>query len=241
MALELTGSSELAGIRAPERHLGALSYLVIPLLKWGVMSTFEASDHIKVSRPLYAHHGIYVNDSRVIDFSGGHNICEKPKALVRSRTLKEFEGKHGTAEKVEHPGKFLGGLGFWPGPEWEYPSEEVVRRAETLCRVASTQGAYRLSGSNCEHIANWCKWGAHESKQVRYVHAGHAALSLALLVVLSRGPRRWRPALMVVVITSTIVTIYMQYEAWTTPTRWRPIIAEAEALLREPDYKTNEE
>ncbi len=205
-----------------------------------VRSTLEAGDHI-VKRPRYTHHGIFVNDSRVIDFSGGRNILEKPKALVQARTLKEFEGKRGTAEKVEHPGRFLGGLGFWPGPEWEYPPEEVVRRVEALCQVAATHGAYRLSGSNCEHIANWCKSGAHESKQVRYVHAGHAVINFALLVALSRGPSKCRQALMVVVLASAVVTMYMQYEAWTTPRRWRPIIAEVEVLLRESERQANKE
>ena len=200
-----------------------------------VMSTFDAGDHIKVKRLLYTHHGIYVNDCRVIDFSGGRNILEKPRALVQARTLKEFEGKRAKAEKVAPTEKFLRGLGFWPPPEWDHPPQEVVQRAKALCQVAATQGAYRLSGSNCEHIANWCKSGAHESKQVRYVHAGHAVISVALLVALSRGPAKWRPALMVVALASTVVTVYMQYDAWTTPRRWRPIIARAEAVLRETE------
>jgi hypothetical protein len=205
------------------------------------MSSFEPGDHIKVKRPLYTHHGIFVTDSRVIDFSGGRNIFEKPKALVQARTLTEFEEKRGRTEKVEYPGKFLGGLGFWPGPEWEYPPEEVVRRAEALCQVAATRGAYRLSGSNCEHMATWCKCGAHESKQVRHVHAAHAVISFGLLVSLSRGPSKWKPALTVVAVASSVVTIYMQYEAWTTPRRWRPIIAEAEAVLRASDREANED
>ena len=204
-------------------------------VKMGVMSTFDAGDHIKVKRLLYTHHGIYVSDCRVIDFSGGRDIFEKPRALVQARTLKEFEGKRGKAEKVPLTERFLGGLGFWPPPEWNHSPEEVVLRAEALCQVAATQGAYRLSGSNCEHVANWCKSGAHESRQVRYVHAGHAVISVALLVALSRGPARWRPALLVVTLASATVTVYMQYDAWTTPRRWRPIIAKAEAVLRDSE------
>lgn len=206
-----------------------------------VMSSFDAGDHIKVKRPLYTHHGIYVNDCRVIDFSGGRNILEKPKALVQARTLKEFEEWRGRAEKVSPGGKFLGGLGFWPPTDWEYPPDEIVQRAEALCQIAATQGAYRLSGSNCEHIANWCKSGAHESKQVRYVHAGHAVISVGLMVAFGRGPAKWRPALIVAALASAVVTIYMQYEAWTTPRRWRPIIARAEAVLRESDQEARED
>jgi len=203
-----------------------------------VVAAFEAGDHLKVKRLLYSHHGIFVNDSRVIDFSGGRSICEKPEALVQARTLNDFVGNRGRAEKVEHPGKFLGGLGFWPGPEWEHPPDEVVRRAEALCQVAATRGAYRLNGSNCEHVANWCKCGAHESKQVRYVHAGHAAFSLCLLAAVSRAPAKWRKTLMVVALVSSVITIFMQYDAWTTPRRWRPIITAAEAVLRESGGKT---
>lgn len=199
-----------------------------------VVSRFNAGDHLKAKRLVYAHHGIYVDDGRVIDFSGGHNVFEKPKALVQARTLEEFEGRRGSATTVQHPGKFLGGLGFWPGPEWVHPPAEVVRRAESLCRVAATRGAYRLSGSNCEHIAMWCKCGAPESRQVRYVHAAHAVLGLALLVAFARGPVTWRRPLTVLIVVSTALTAYMQYEAWTTPRRWRPILAEAEVVLREP-------
>ena len=203
------------------------------------MSTFVAGDHISVKRRLYAHHGIFVDDSRVIDFSGGRNISEKPKALVQPRTLKEFEGKRGVAEKIEHPQKIFGGLGSWP--EREYPPDEVVRRAEALCQIAATKGAYRLSGSNCEHIANWCKCGAPESKQVRHVHAWHAGISFALLLGLAHLSSRWKPVVTGAALASALVTIYMQYEAWTTPRRWRPILAEAESLLRGTDRQASEE
>jgi hypothetical protein len=199
------------------------------------MSTFTAGDHIRVKRFLYAHHGIFVDDSRVIDFSGGRSIWEKPDALVQARTLKEFEGRRDAAEKIQHPQQIFGGLGSWP--EREYPPKEVVRRAEAICRVAATKGAYRLSGSNCEHIANWCKCGAPESKQVRQVHAWHAGISFALLLGIARLPSRWKPMVMRVAVVSALVTIYMQYEAWTTPRRWRPIVAEAELLLRGTDQK----
>jgi hypothetical protein len=48
-------------------------------------------------------------------------------------------------------------------------------------------------------------------------------------------------ALRVVALASAVVTVYMQYEAWTTPRRWRLIIAKAEAVLRESNQETNED
>jgi hypothetical protein len=73
--------------------------------------------------------------------------------------------------------------------------------------------------------------GAHESKQVRYVHAGLVVVSFGLLVALGRSPAKWRPANVIAALASAVVTVYMQYEAWTTPRRWRPIVAKAEAVL----------
>jgi hypothetical protein len=197
----------------------------------------KAGDHIKVRRWLvYTHHGIYVNDARVIDFSGVH-IWEKHGALVRPRPLKDFEREPGKATRVG-TSPFLGGLAFWPGPDWEYSPADVERRAEALCKVAATQGAYHLGASNCEHIANWCKYGAHESQQVRLFHAGHALVSFGLLVALARVPNKWRPALTVAALASAGVTVFMQYAAWATPNRWRPIIAEAETILDEFNGET---
>ena len=193
-----------------------------------VMSTFDAGDHIKVKRPLYTHHGIYVNDCRVIDFSGGRNILEKPKALVqaeRSRNSRESEAGprrssiRGSFSVVSAFGRARVGASARGG-------RATSGGSPPGCRHPGGLPAQRL---NCEHIANWCKSGAHESKQVRYVHAGHTVISFGLLVALSRGPTKWRPALMVVALTSAVVTVYMQYEAWTTPRRWRPIIATVEA------------
>ncbi len=39
---------------------------------------------------------------------------------------------------------------------------------------------------------------------------------------------------------SALVTISMQYEAWKTPSRWRPIIAEAKSALERTHEKPNE-
>jgi Lecithin retinol acyltransferase len=99
--------------------------------------------------PGYTHHGIYVNDRRVIDFSKENRGIFWQKIRVHARTLAEFE-RQGKAKQVGTTEKFLGGLGFWPGPEWAYAPEEIEMRAEALCHVATTRGAYRLSGSNCD-------------------------------------------------------------------------------------------
>ncbi len=54
----------------------------------------------------------------------------------------------GVPDQLDKPGtRFTLTAGSGPREATIYV---VVRRAETLCQVAVTQGAYRLSGSNCE-------------------------------------------------------------------------------------------
>jgi len=50
-------------------------------------STFTPGDHLQVRRKLgYNHHGIYINDDRVIQFGGG--IFDKPHAAIEAVPLK---------------------------------------------------------------------------------------------------------------------------------------------------------
>jgi hypothetical protein len=44
---------------------------------------------------------------------------------------------------------------------------------------------------------------------------------------------------MVAALASVVVTVYMQYEAWTTSRRWRPIIGNADTVLRKVDQEAN--
>jgi len=146
---------------------------------------FVHGDHLRVHRRrLYYHHGIYIDDGRVIEFSGPAGAGSKKNlARIRAVTLAKFEGRN-AAVTVRHPRPFLFGLGF--GLPTALPPDEIVTRAEWLCRHAPA-GRYNLVGSNCEHLANWCVTGWYfESLQVRTWFAVEPTLWLALLF-LSRG------------------------------------------------------
>jgi len=87
---------------------------------------FKRGDHLRVRRPLgYFHHGIFVNDHRVIQF--GRGIADKPGVTIGAVSLSGFE-KTGTAEVVEHGRN--GRFGMWL-PEADAP-DKIVRRAEWL-------------------------------------------------------------------------------------------------------------
>jgi hypothetical protein len=124
----------------------------------------SAGAHLKVGRGkgLYDHHGIYISADRVIDFSG-EGSGDKSQARIRARSYADFCGADFPSE-MQYPQPHLAGLAMPPVPA--LPPEEVIDRAEWLVRQP-TAGRYNLLGSNCEHLAVWCKTGVFESSQVR--------------------------------------------------------------------------
>jgi hypothetical protein len=124
---------------------------------------FVAGDHLRVRHPMgplgYYHHGIYINDDRVIQFGGG--ISDKPRATIEAVPLSRFE-KCGVAQVVPH-----GRRTWWGAPRF-VPTERAVtiRRAERLL-ANHPEGLYNLLGYNCEQAANFCSTNSYESYQVR--------------------------------------------------------------------------
>ncbi len=175
---------------------------------------FKEGDHIRVRRGLYYHHGIYISDDRVIDFSGG-SLCAKYQASVRACTFQEFAGSD-TAEIVCYPKPGLLGLALPPANA--SPRKEIVDRAEWLLRQP-TAGRYNLLGSNCEHVASWCATGYYESLQVRQVFGSTGILALSYLATYKSLPAGLRnPRLIVtmglVLMAGPIIYNVIPYLAW---------------------------
>jgi hypothetical protein len=128
-----------------------------------VAREFAAGDHLRVWRPLgpfgYYHHGVYVDDDRVVQFGG--RIRDKRKATIGAVPLRTFEDG-GTAKLVRHRGRT-----WWAAPRFDPIARDVtVRRAERLVD-ANPEGLYDLFGYNCEQAANFCSTNSYESYQVR--------------------------------------------------------------------------
>lgn len=151
---------------------------------------FDRGTHIRVRRPVwlllrYYHHGIYVNDARVIQFGGG--IGDKRHATLGPVTLAEFE-RGERAEVVQHGGKT-----WWGVPRFPAVSPEVaVRRAERLVEM-QPHGLYDLFGSNCEQAATFCSTDSYESYQVRGFFAVRWFVSWPLLLYVAFRARKDRP------------------------------------------------
>jgi hypothetical protein len=145
---------------------------------------FAAGDHLRVWRPLgpvgYYHHGIYIDDARVVQFGG--RVGDKRHATIGAVSLSTFEDG-GTAKLVRH-----GGRTWWGAPRFDaIPRHVTVRRAERLVE-AHPEGLYDLFGYNCEQAANFCSTNSYESYQVRgYFAVRYVVGVLVTLYVATRN------------------------------------------------------
>ncbi len=150
---------------------------------------FGMGDHLRVWRPLgpvgYHHHGIYIDDDRVVQFGG--SIFDKRHATIGAVPLSMFERRR-TAQVVRH-----GGRTWWGAPRFDaIPRDVTVRRAERLVQ-AHPKGLYDLFGYNCEQAANFCSTNSYESYQVRGYFAARSLIGIPLLLYVAARSRDGRP------------------------------------------------
>jgi NC domain. len=138
--------------------------------------------HLVTARAGYTHHGIYVGNGMVVQYSG----------LTSG-------ARGGSVEEIPLQ-RFARGRPFWisSGRRPSFDAPEIVRRARS--RVGEHR--YDLLTNNCEHFCEWCLHGQQRSYQVerllgrnRYVQqiASRAQVSKmaeTLLMLLNRASAR---------------------------------------------------
>lgn len=114
-------------------------------------------DIIFAHRGLYKHYGVYIGNGTVIHFAGdaSHEISARD-AFVQKTSLKDF--LKGAAVQTD------------PVRKGAFSPKQTVMRA--MQAIGSCKGSYHLCFNNCEHFANWCKYGKRISEQVhQYTNA----------------------------------------------------------------------
>lgn len=106
--------------------------------------------HLKVSRGLYTHHGIYIGDNQVIHYSGFAEAFKK--GSVEQTSLESFLGGVDSFQVVNYPSY-----------QSIYSAEEIAYRAQSCIG----EDKYNLFFNNCEHFACWCVTGKARSEQVQ--------------------------------------------------------------------------
>ena len=115
----------------------------------------EYGDHIRVSRGLYYHHGIYKDDQNVYQFAspiGSEVSPQTAKIIITS--LADFI-KDGELEVRD----------FTDLEKKEKRSPlDIIKFAES--KLGDNMGGYDIVKNNCEHFANLCVFGKAKSEQV---------------------------------------------------------------------------
>ena len=126
----------------------------------------QPGDILSVNRGLYKHYGVYVGNNTVVHFSGGkgHELSAC-RARIRKTSLENFS-RNGEVQVETR------------GTEYYSPRETVMR---ALDAVGSEKGKYALPWNNCEHFANWCRYGKKRSAQVEQFAANVIGITTLVL------------------------------------------------------------
>lgn len=116
------------------------------------MNHLQSGLHLKVSRGIYTHHGIYIGDNQIIHYSGFAEAFKK--GAIEQTSLESFLGGVDDFKVVNYPSH-----------QNIYSPEEIVHRAQSCLG----EDDYNLFFNNCEHFACWCVTGKSRSEQVQEI------------------------------------------------------------------------
>ena len=129
-------------------------------------------DVLSVNRGIYKHYGVYIGNDTVVHFSGGEGFeLSAKRACIRKTSLENFRKN----DEIQIETRCCE----------SYSRKETVMRA--LGAVGTEKGKYALPWNNCEHFANWCRYGEKRSSQVEQFVSKVGGLGLLAAGVLLVG------------------------------------------------------
>ena len=129
-------------------------------------------DVLSVNRGIYKHYGVYVGNDTVVHFSGGEGFeLSAKRACIRKTSLENFRKN----DEIQIETRCCE----------SYSRKETVMRA--LGAVGTEKGKYALPWNNCEHFANWCRYGEKRSSQVEQFVSKVGGLGLLAAGILLVG------------------------------------------------------
>lgn len=136
----------------------------------------KPGDHLRVTRGMFYHHGIYISPSEVISFKPDGRDGEMSGGKGTLNPRKKFEAVSKQSKIVSDSlGNFLGAgkTDRTIVPQVQILSkndqkklkstDEIVQRARKA--IGHDMGGYNVFGNNCEHFANFVRTGEHRSEQ----------------------------------------------------------------------------
>ena len=117
--------------------------------------------HLVTKRVGYTHHGIYIGDKKVIQYSGfsGKGFNTNDVIPIDSYNRSSIE--------IVSLENFTRGNKYWIDEHTDatYSPDEIVKRAYK--KLAETK--YNVVFNNCEHFVNYCVYGIKYSKQTNMI------------------------------------------------------------------------
>jgi len=133
------------------------------------INELRIADHLISRKLTYEHHGLYIGDGRVIQYSG---VRELEEGIIEEVGLSQFSnGDEITVRDRVHRVIMNNSR---PASSPPITNEQAVERARR--RVG--EQAYGIFKNNCEHFVNWCLYDFHYSYQAENPH--EVALKIAL-------------------------------------------------------------
>jgi len=129
-----------------------LTKIIAPCEEWKSKTPVKA-DHIRTSRGLYNHHGIYITDDEVIHFAsdGDDNLLGTTNQIISTDLAAFLRG--GDCEVKIYTDDELADL---------YQPHEII----SFARASLGEDGYNVVFNNCEHFTNYCTLGRFHSHQI---------------------------------------------------------------------------
>ena len=122
-------------------------------MKW-VIKELKIGDHIRVKRPYYYHHGVYVGEGKVIHYCGlNGDAVETPEEVFVRETSIDFFAQGSIVETAE--------LSFFES----LFSRRRKKRVKIAKKNLGVRG-YNFLHNNCETFANKCCYTKTLSSQI---------------------------------------------------------------------------
>lgn len=141
-------------------HAGVFESLVNPFIV-GSTGRLSPGDHLVIRQGAITHHGIYVGDGEVVDFTTriDPKTGKQYDGVPRSPHGGRYEIRRVSIQKFKEAGS--GGIKILrPTWCWDNNRKIIVKRA--LSQVGR-RPSYLVVGRNCQDFADWCKRGRRQT------------------------------------------------------------------------------
>lgn len=119
---------------------------------FGITKNLLGNIHPKLENYVPSHHAVFIGNSNIVHFNGGHNTNNLMEASVVCESLENFVK---SAEKRNSP--------VFCHIHSNASNSDVIKKR---CQEMIGKKNYNILSNNCEHLANYCITGNRKCYQI---------------------------------------------------------------------------